>query len=168
MSMKITTLLRHCFSTDYSHGVKLISSIDNKVPAFATQPFSTRAKCCAVKLLLLGYIAVSVFAFKCVHCVPLEHGQLYLYVQADIHCFTYWQRMMIGVILVWVAPYSVALYAASSLLSSCKISPNEFLLILVFPPSLVVFYVRSLVLEGKLLSEHDAMTAKHILKAGNH
>ena len=44
-------------------------------------PILIRVKRCAVKLTLLGYIAISTFAFKCINCVPLGGGSSHLYVQ---------------------------------------------------------------------------------------
>ena len=87
-------------------------------------------------------------------------GVSYLYIQADIVCYTQWQWALVVFAVVWVVPYCAVLYCASALITSCSITPNEFVAVLLCPPVLVVLYVRSLVVEKAtlVLSEGNIIT----------
>ena len=113
-----------------------------------------RIKRCAVKLSLLGYITISNFAFISTNCISIGSTPR-LYIDANIECYMWWQWLAVAFIIVWVAPYSLTLYYGSSLLSSSHITPNEFLLILMFPPSILFFSLRSHVHGALLLSQED-------------
>ena len=98
-------------------------------------------------------------------------GKHYLYVQADVLCYTHWKWLLIGFCGLWIIPYCATLHYASVLMTSCRITPTNFLVVLFFPPSLVYYSVRNRFSRSKaeansganLLSETDAMTGKHIL-----
>ena len=98
--------------------------------------FLCRLKAAYVNLMLLGYSTVAVFSFHSIHCVSVGEGvETYLFVQASIQCYQNWQVLMIIVITLWVAPFPFVLYAGSRLLHSRRISSNQFLMIITFPPA---------------------------------
>ena len=74
-----------------------------------------------------------------------------------------------GVCGLWIIPYCATLHYASVLMSSCRITPTNVLVVLLFPPSLVYYSLRNRFSRPKadsgpnFLSETDAMTGKHIL-----
>ena len=100
--------------------------------------FMCRLKGGYVNLMLLGYSSVALFSLRSVYCVNLDGGageKTYLFVQASVECHQLWQQLMIAVILMWVAPFPIVLYFGCRLLRSGRISPNQFLLVMTFPPA---------------------------------
>ena len=148
---------------DSSH----IYCIDDNVPNYAKLPFIVRVKKAYILLLLIGFASVSVLSFKLVNCIEIM-GKKYLYMQATVQCYTEWQIIVFGIIIVWVSPFWLSLYSSCYLLRDCKITPNEFLFINTFPPIIFVFLLRSKFHNhNSWLCIKDAMVAKEFLRVVN-
>ena len=148
---------------DSSH----IHCIDDNVPIYAKLPFIVRVKNAYIQLLLIGFASVSVLSFKLVNCIEIM-GKRYLYMQATVQCYTEWQIIVSGVIIVWVVPFWLSLYRSCYLLRDCRITPNEFLFINTFPPIIFVFLLRSKFHNhNSWLCIKDAMLAKEFLRVIN-
>ena len=114
---------------------------ETNLPAAKTD-FTCRLKGGYVNLMLLGYSSVALFSLRSVYCVNLDDSaseKTYLYVQASVECYQLWQQSMIAAILVWIAPFPIVLYIGCRLLRSHHITPNQFLVILTFPPACLFF-----------------------------
>ena len=158
-------ILLSCKYWYFSHrktGEDVIQRLDDTVPTYCKLPFNIRIKCCTIRLSLLGYMTISIFLFSCINCVPLGQS-VNLYIQGNIECYTYWQWILIGFVIIWMLPYCFVLHCGSKLLSTCKVSPNELLLILLFPPASLFYYSRSRIHGVIQMSKVDGMLAKHLL-----
>jgi len=143
------------------------TSIDSHIPFYSKVPFLTRLKCTYIQLLLIGFSSFAVLSFQIVHCVDIL-GKKYLYIQATTECYNVWQGFVILVIVVWVVPFCLSLYCGCRLLRKCRISPNQFLLIITFPPTTTYYLTKSYLgkVEGDL-TKSDAMDAKYLLRVVN-
>lgn len=136
--------------------------INNTVPSYCSMPMLTRVKCTYLQLLLISFSSVATFSFNAVYCVQINNKR-YLYQQASIECYQPWQYFLIAFIVFWIVPFCLSLFLMAKLLYQCKITPNQFLASLTFPPLMFPILIKSrLYTEGKL-SEKDAVTGKHLL-----
>ena len=145
------------------HKCCYLNAVDDQIPAYAELPHIIRVKSCAIKLCLLGYMSISTFLFKCLHCVNIDNS-FNLYIQGENDCVSSWYYwVVIFIVIVWMAPFCIVLWGGSKLLYSCKISPNEFFLILIFPPISAYYYWRAKQEGLIVLTKDNAMEAKHYL-----
>ena len=125
----------------------------NEIETATTSPpnwgnrFMCRLKAGYVNLMLLGYSSMAILVARSIHCVRIgdesENGKhTFLFIQASIECYQPWQQIMVAVFVGWIAPFPVVLYAACRMLRSHRISPNQFLWVLTFPPACLVFLFR--------------------------
>ena len=75
--------------------------------------------------------------FRSIHCVKIEKSS-YLYIQASVECFQDWQYLIILFMALWIIPFPLIPYFGCRSLRRYRISPNEFLMIMTFPP--IAFY----------------------------
>ena len=103
--------------------------------------FMCRLKGGYVNLMLLGYSSVALFCLHSVHCVGLSDGtgKTYLFVQASVECYQWWQQILIVTFVTCVAPFPITLYIGCRLLRSGRISSNKFLIILTLPPTVFAY-----------------------------
>ena len=94
-----------------------------------------------VRLLLLGYAAIATICLQAVNCIEIT-GHSYLYVQATIKCYQPWQKGFFAVIGLWAVPFPIAIYLGCRLLEKRKVSANEFLAMLAFPPVTIYYLVK--------------------------
>eukprot|EP00111_Clytia_hemisphaerica_P020385 TCONS_00060054-protein len=102
-----------------------------------TKPFTTRIKVCILQLFLTGYVTISLYLLKLVHCIEIN-GINVVYVQGDTKCYQSWQYLAISIIVCWVVPFSVSLYFSSQMLMDAVLTPNEFLATLFIPAYIIV------------------------------
>ncbi|XP_057306226.1 uncharacterized protein LOC130644580 [Hydractinia symbiolongicarpus] len=120
---------------------KIRNLIGKDVPAEPTTvTFPVRLKQTFVQLLFLCYIRISSTAFKMIHCTDIREKK-YLYVYGDITCYTYWQYIVMLFTIIWVFPFSVAVFVVTKLYAKGQISTQMFITILLFPP-LILFNSR--------------------------
>ena len=137
--------------------------IDDRVPHHAKLPFLVRIKSAYIQVLLIGYASIAVLLFKTINCIDIN-GEKHLYIEASIICYTKLQKIFIFIIANWVIPFCISLYMSCYLLRNCKITPNEFIFINTFPPSILIYALRSkLRRNNSSLSLKNAMVAKAIL-----
>ena len=101
-----------------------------------------RIKAGIVQLLLLGFSSISSICLESVHCIKIEDHGWFLYKQAaTVKCYQTWQNFVNVFIGVWVVLFPFTLYLGTLLLSLKRMTPNWFLVLLIFPPSIIVFLV---------------------------
>lgn len=101
-----------------------------------------RVKAGIVQLLLLGFSSISSISFSSVHCININGKGLFLYMQAaSVECYQPWQIAVFVFVGGWVVLFPLTLYIGTSMLSSKRMSPNWFLASLLFPPSIIVFFL---------------------------
>ena len=162
-SGQVLGLYKKSVPTRNKHKCCYLNAVDDQIPAYAELPHIIRVKSCVIKLCLLGYMAISTFLLKCLHCVNIDNS-FSLYIQGENDCVSSWYYwVVIFIVIVWVAPFCIVLWGGSKLLYSCKISPNEFFLILIFPPISAYYYWRTKQEGVIVLTKEDAMEAKHYL-----
>jgi len=137
-----------------SSGVRVVNT--------TTLPLSIRLKCRAVQFTLFAYITICVFAFECVNSVRLG-GSMFMYIDGSVDAFTYWQALLILFLLIWVFPYPLVLYFGSVYLREHLITPTQFLLMLLCPPTAAIFYCCNRDVEKKKFSKNDDLITKYIL-----
>ena len=107
-----------------------------------TSSFAVRLKVTLIQLLVIGYASITTFCIQSVDCVHIE-GESYIFNQAHLKCFQSWQIVIIFFIVIWVVPFPVVLYFGCKLLRSGKITPNKYLLMLMFPPLIPLYLIKS-------------------------
>ena len=141
--------------------------IDDHVPHYAKLPFIVRIKSAYIQLLLIGFASVAVLFFKMINCIDIN-GKKYLYMEASVICYTKLQKIFMVIIASWVMPFCISLYISCHLLRNCKITPNQFIFINTFPPSILVYMVKSKLRQANpCLNLKNAMLAKTILGVVN-
>ena len=142
---------------------RYVITIDDRVPHYAKLPFIVRIKCAYIQLLLIGFASVAVLLFKMINCIDIN-GEKHLYIEASVICYTKLQKMCIVIIASWVMPFCISLYISCYLLRNCKITPNQFIFINTFPPSLLIYTLNSKFRQANpSLSMYNAMLANAIL-----
>ena len=146
---------------------KYFSTIDDGVPSYAKLPLIARVKRTYVQLLLISFACVALLLFKMINCVEIL-GQKYLFMKATIQCYTVWQKGLIALIGGWVIPFWISLYISCDLLRNCKISPNEFTLISLFPLTVFYYFLKAKFSKAyTFMNANDAMVAKEFLRVVN-
>ena len=81
--------------------------------------------------------------FESVHCIAINRKS-YLYKQVEtLECYQGWQYGVFAVIVGWIALFPFTLYIGVVKVRAKSISPNEFLVTLFIPPSMIWFLFRS-------------------------
>ena len=94
-------------------------------------------------VLLLGFASITKMCFESVHCIAINRKS-YLYKQVEtLECYQGWQYGVFAVIVGWIALFPFTLYISVVKVRAKSISPNEFLVTLFIPPSMIWFLVRS-------------------------
>ena len=146
---------------------KYFSTIDDGVPSYAKLPLIARVKRTYVQLLLISFACVALLLFKMINCVEIL-GQKYLFMKATIQCYTVWQKGLIALIGGWVIPFWISLYISCDLLRNCKISPNEFILISLFPLTVFYYFLKAKFSKAyTFMNANNAMVAKEFLRVVN-
>ena len=154
-------------SIDNDTDSSCIFKIDNRIPNFAKMPFIVRIKSTYIQLLLIGFASIAVLSFKMINCIEID-GENYLYIKASVLCYTTLQKVIMVIIASWVLPFPFSLYVSCYLLRSCRITPNQFIFISIFPPSILIYMLKSRLQEdSSCLSLENAMLAKEILRVVN-
>ena len=128
-------------------------------------PLSIRVKCCLVQIFLLGFSTITTASFELLHCVTIN-GVNYSYINATAECNRGWYTCAKVLTAVWTLPFVFALFFANQLLREEKIHLNEFLFMLVFPPSFLYYTARNKYRENrKILYTQDELQARdHVLQ----
>ena len=143
------------------------ASIDDEIPSYFKLPFLIRIKCTYVQLVLLSFSSIATYLLESVNCVQILEGS-YLYIQASTKCYTWWQYVNIIVIIIWIGLFPFCLHYACCLLHKCFINPTQFLLVPVFPPLVLLYFLKEKYTKYEhVLCESDAIEAKHILRVIN-
>ena len=96
----------------------------------------------AMEVLLLGYERLADASLSLLQCVPIG-SEWRLFLDGNIHCWRWWQNMLIVYVAVFVAPFIMVLYFGSLRLYRNKVSVKEFLGACVLPlPFLVRWAVQ--------------------------
>ena len=135
--------------------------IDGKVPIYVELPLKYRIKCFLLLLLTLLYLPISTLIFKGIKC---SRGGLILEMEYNTKCYQGLQYICMVLIAIWVVPFPLAVFFGSKLQYTCNISPNEFFVILLCPPTSIFFYLRArLSRYRRTIKRPDAILAKHML-----
>ncbi|XP_066924167.1 uncharacterized protein [Clytia hemisphaerica] len=140
--------------------------IDENTKAFNKIPLPVRIKCAYIQLLCFGHTAITVLSFQLIHPVTIN-GSSYHFMDASKAFST--DSVIVSsslfVLFFWCIPFIPALYKATRWLRQCRITPNQFLLILTFPLSALVFLLKQhKTPEAQNRStEMNGQIAKHIL-----
>lgn len=142
----------------------IFTKIDENVPIYCRLPFDVRLKCAFVQFLLIGFSAISIFCLHSINCVTINEEK-HLHIQASIKCYQNWQYCIIAFIVLWMTPFCASVHLSSKLMTSCLLTPNEFLVCLSFPLASLLFFIRSKMNKYKVRKLHtkEAILAKHLL-----
>ena len=136
ISFSVKTLFQYTIT-------KFFSAYTSIHTTYANGSFVRILKCGMVQFLLLGFASITKICFDSVHCIEINH-KWFLYKQAEtVECCHGWQYGVFVVIAGCVILFPFTLYIGVMKLRSKSLSPNEFLLILFIPPSMILFLVRS-------------------------
>ena len=104
--------------------------------------FITKIKVCYAKLLTLNYIPIAKFSFDMINCTPIGERK-HLYVFGELVCYTWWQKLIFGLLIPWVLLFPFALPVATRMLQVKQISSERFLLLITFPPYSIYYILKN-------------------------
>ena len=102
---------------------------------------NSRLFCFSLRLILISYAGITATCFSLISCVDLDSHQKVLFIDGSIRCYTWWQKIIIFVVLCWVAPFPIAIYASSRLLHNCLLSVRKFFICLLFPLPTICYWL---------------------------
>lgn len=141
-----------------------VEVIDVFVSLYEQIPFKLRLKCGFLQLLLFCYTPITTSMFQFMNCVHINDSK-HLYMNAEVKCFTWWQYLNGFILCMWILPFCLVLYWNITLLKECKIRPNEFLKALMFPPLVLIYFIKSKIYrEHGFLSMKEARDSRHLLQ----
>ena len=103
--------------------------------------FYSRLHCCMLTLLLMSYATVTVSCFTLLSCVDIGPIGKVLHIDGSIHCYQWWQVLVIAIVCMWIASYPLAIYAASWLLHRHKLCTRTFLLSFLMPFPVIFYWI---------------------------
>lgn len=92
-----------------------------------------------VETLLLGYERLTEVSLSLLKCVPV-HLESRLFLDGNIHCWQWWQYVLISYIAVFVVPFIFVLYWGSRKLTQQSISTKELALACIMPLPLLCYW----------------------------
>ena len=92
-----------------------------------------------VETLLLGYERLTEVSLSLLKCVPV-HSESRLFLDANIHCWQWWQYVLISYIVVFVVPFIFVLYWGSRKLTQQSVSTKELALACIIPLPLLCYW----------------------------
>lgn len=101
----------------------------------------SRCKVIIVQVLVISYTNICTFTLQMVHCIKIDGDNYYLFLNGEIQCLQSWQYPMIVFLVIWVIPFSGALYIVTRLLQKNLLAADEFLFCVIFPPASIVYYL---------------------------
>ena len=101
--------------------------------------FLLKLEVCLLRIITFGYKNVASVAVTFITCVDIN-GKLTLFIQANVQCFTYQQYAVFAFLALWVIPIPINLYIVFYWYHDQLISFREFLVCLVFPPIVSVYW----------------------------
>ena len=106
-----------------------------------SEAFSSRLFSCALRILLISYATITVTCFNLLSCVDLGPFGKVLFIDGSIHCYNWWQLIVIAVVCIWIASYPIAIYVTSWLLHRNRISTRWFLVSLLLPFAVIIYWI---------------------------
>ena len=117
--------------------IKLLMNInDSKL-----HTYYSRMACCVLRIVLISYGTITVTCFSLLSCVQLGSFGNVLHLDGSIHCYTYWQYIVIAIVCIWIASLPFAIYTASWLMHRTFLSTGRFLLALLMPFPTVIYWI---------------------------
>ena len=92
-----------------------------------------------MEILLLGYERLAETSLKLMHCVNIR-SEKRLFLDGNIHCWQWWQYLVLLYNLVFVIPFILVLYWGSFMLHSSSISTRGFLGACILPLPFIIFW----------------------------
>ena len=94
--------------------------------------FRVRMRVTTIQILLLAYSTITYMIMNLVNCVPIN-GELVLYMDGTIKCFTWWQVAALLLTIFWLVPFPFALVFGINQLGLNRLTYNQFIASLTFP-----------------------------------
>lgn len=115
---------------------------------------------CALQISLLGYTIWAEFALNMVNCQKMNDKSV-LYINGNITCFTWWQKLSISFLVLWIIPFPFTLWLAVQMLKKHRLSIKEFFLCVFIPLATLPYYLKVRCLSRRVInniSEIDNLT----------
>lgn len=120
-----------------------------------------------VETLLLGYERLTDVSLSLLKCVPV-HSESRLFLDGNIHCWQWWQYVLISYIVVFVVPFIFVLYWGSRKLVQQSVSTKELALACIMPLPLLCYWAIRCCFKKKLALrrwQEDNEDIKMVLQA---
>ena len=117
--------------------IKLLRNISDS----KSQAYHSRMACCVLRTVLISYGTITVTCFTLLSCVQLGSFGKVLHLDGSIHCYTWWQYIVIAIVCIWIASLPFAIYTASWLMHRNFLSSGQFLLALLIPFPTVIYWI---------------------------
>ena len=140
--------------------------IDENVDEFEKPSMSLRLKSAYVQIICFGYTSITVLLLNNINSITIEDKCL-MFLDASIKCSDREAIFIVCILLIlfWCSPFIIGLFFGCRWLSCCKITLNQFLIILTIPPTVLIFYIKIRKPDiQRRLNHHQASTSKYILQ----
>ena len=116
-------------------------------------------------LTIITYLPLSLFLLKLINCVSDIQQTYATFIQASVACFSRLsQTVALLVFLFCVVPLPIVLFISTKLLRRFRLTPNQFLLSITFPPLLLFFWLRNGSRPVAPFTRNQAATTYHLLQ----
>ena len=116
-------------------------------------------------LTIITYLPLSLFLLKPINCVSDIQQTYATVIQASVTCFSRLsQTVALLVFLFCVVPLPIVLFISTKLLRHFRLTPNQFLLSITFPPLLLLFWLRNGSCPVAPFTRTQAATTYHLLQ----
>lgn len=92
-----------------------------------------------VETLLLGYERLTEVSLSLLNCVPVK-SEWRLFLDGNIHCWQWWQYVLVSYIVVFVVPFIFVLYWGSRKLNQRTVSTKELTVACLMPLPLLFYW----------------------------
>ena len=101
-----------------------------------------RLRKCTLQIIMLGYTIWATFALSMIHCRKINDKRV-LYVDGELICYSWWQRLNMFFLVFWIIPFPIALWLTSKLLKQLVITVTEFFVCVFIPWCTIYFLIKT-------------------------
>ena len=112
-----------------------------------------------LKSVFLGYTVLARNSLTLLHCVIVD-GVNCLFMNCNIECYTWWQKLIGTLVLIYFLPFVLVLFFGAKKLYRKNITVAHFFLACLFPlPFLSYWFLNRRHLDGEILPDTEGRTA---------
>ena len=135
-----------------------------KEPSQKLGIFVARLSRCSMAIILLNYTTFADVSLTLLKCVTVQDKKV-LFIDGETVCFAYWQYIVMGCVICFIAPVFLALLIGVPLLNSKIIPAKNFVLALIMPLPFIFLFLKRI--KPVQFKESDTNGQDRTLKAAS-